>query len=343
MDLNYCYVFFNTLDGHVYEDYPNGYYTICTKDLQFTEGIEVVSAPVYHLSFPIRLVYGIHNSERINKVLDLPLKRLWYPYYFKSKRGRKPFCFVILNRGISIDYLRWLKKYYLDCKIVLLHRDKKEVCLRVNPLLSDNPLLDLEMTIDKGESLQYGYPWFCEFESKANVPIYNDYPESDVFFAGRDKGRLKTLIQAYDVLTNAGLKVFFYLTGVNNHERIPKPGIVYGDKNMTYFEMLEHTINTRCVLEINQNNFDGYTSRFLESVIYGKRLITNNQTIKKTPFYKTGYIQVVENIKDIDPSFIDKQEDFVDYHYNGEFSPLRMIERVEEELYKKYGNPNITK
>ena len=90
------------------------------------------------------------------------------------------------------------------------------------------------------------------------------------------------------------------------------------------------------MLEINQGNCNGYTSRFLEAVIYGKRLITNNTFIKESIFYSPDKIQVVDNISDIKASFVTSGSDFIDYNYNGEFSPFRMIERVEEELIKKY-------
>ena len=208
--------------------------------------------------------------------------------------------------------------------------------------MPDNPLLDLEMTYDKGESKQYGYPWFSEYESRIDIPV-SEIPESDVFFAGRVKDRLPKIMEAYEVFSAAGMKTFFYLTGVPEKDRKPYEGIVYSDHNMSYKEMLTHTVNTRCVLEINQGNSDGYTSRFLESVIYGKRLVTNNQSIKESPFYKSGHIQVVNEISEINTDVIKKGNGFVDYQYNGEFSPFRMIDRVDEELIKKYGVPGFKK
>lgn len=50
---------------------------------------------------------------------------------------------------------------------------------------------------------------------------------------------------------------------------------------MTYREMLYHTVNSKVVLEINQGCVDGFTSRFLESVMYNKRLLTNNFAVQK--------------------------------------------------------------
>ena len=41
-------------------------------------------------------------------------------------------------------------------------------------------------------------------------------------------------------------------------------------------------------------------------------------------------------MKDIDVSFVKEGDGFVDYQYHGEFSPYRVIDRIEEELNKKY-------
>lgn len=336
IELKYNFVFFNTLDGHVYKDYPNGYNTICIKDLKDYANIEVVPAPLYHCSKFIRIIYALHNSGRINSFISLPLKSLWYPYYFKDKKRQDmPYCFVFLNHIIPIDYLKFLKQNYPTCRIVVLHRDLAAVCNKANPELSENPLVDLEMTYDPKESLKYGWPYFSEYESKIDINKYSHF-ESDVFFAGRAKGRLPELLKAYDVFSSAGLKIFYYLTDVADKDKVSLPGIIYAQRSMSYRDMLEHTVNTRCVLEINYGATEGYTSRFIESVIYGKKLITNNAYIKKSPFYNPYNIQYVSNMSLIDINFITQEPTNVDYHYNGEFSPINMIIRINEELMKKF-------
>lgn len=332
----YNYVVFNTYDNKFIVN-RKGYNTICTQDLEQDPQIKVVSYPLDYMPKVIRQLYGIHFSEKIAKHINLPFKSLWYPLYFKEDfKEKRPLCFIILNHRLSIEYLTYLKKKYPDCRIVLLHRDLMKICRRINPDLVFNPILDLVMTYDEGEAGKYNIPSFSEYESKTNVPV-KDKMESDIFFAGRVKGRLPKLMEAYEILVKSGLKPFYYLIGVPKEERRELPGIVYADNTMSYYEMLEHTVNTRCILEINQAGAVGYTSRFLEAVIYGKKMITNNQAIKESKFYDTGNIQVIENMKDIDTDFIKHGKEFVDYKYNGEFSPFRMIDRVEEELIKKYG------
>lgn len=331
---NYNYVLFNTPDNKLRID-NDGYYTICAKELDNTEQTRLVTYPLDTKPYWVRLLFLIHNSEKIAKYINLPLKKLWYPLYFKNDfKEKRPICFLVLSRSLPLEYLEYLKGKYSGCKIVHLHRDFLDVGKQMRPDLHFNPIFDLEMTYDEGESKEYNIPHFEEFESTINIKRSQEF-ESDVFFAGKAKDRLPLLMKAYNQFTNAGLKVFYYLTHVPKENRIEKPGIVYADSFMPYTEMLYHSVNTRCMLEITQNNQQGYTSRFLEAVIYGKKMITNSSYIKKSKFYDKNRMLVIEDMQDIDIKFITEGTGFVDYNYNNEFSPFNMIERVEEELNKE--------
>ena len=105
--------------------------------------------------------------------------------------------------------------------------------------------------------------------------------------------------------------------------------------------MLYHTVNTRCVLEVTQKGQKGYTSRFLEAVMYGKKIISNSYYLKESKFYDSNKVQIVDKMSDIDVNFIKNGNGFVDYNYQGEFSPFRVLDRIDEELINKFGIPNI--
>lgn len=337
MTLKYNYVLFSTQDGPTWRTYPDGYNTICAEDLNNNEGTKAISAPLDYCNPLVRLIFSAHCSPALAQKIKLPFKEFWYPYYFKNDfREKKPLCFLLLNLHLPPSYLDYLKKKYPDCKIVLLHRDLLKICQRISPWLLTNKNIDLEMTFDKGEAAKYGFPHFNEFESKINLSLTKT-PECDVYFAGKAKDRLSILLDVFERLTSFGLNCKYYLTGVPSEQRVEMPGIKYADKFMTYREMVTHTVNANYVLEINQGGADGYTSRFLEAVMYNKKLITNNAFIRQSEFYDPDKILIIEKAEDIRESFFESGP-IVDYHYNGEFSPMRMIERVEEELIKKYAN-----
>ena len=333
MECNYNYVVFNSPDNKLRVD-NEGYYTICTKDIEHTEQTRVVSYPLDYKPYWLRLIFAFHTSGKIAKYIRLTFQNIWYPYYFKNDFAqKKTICFIIISRNLPLGYLYYLKNKFPDCKIVHMHRDFLSVGKRMRPDLHFNPIFDLEMTYDEDEAKQYNIPHFDEFESSIEIKRENKF-ESDVFFAGKAKDRLPLLLTAYDQFFKAGLKVYFYLTQVPKDKRVDLPGIVYSDSFMSYKEMLYHSVNTKCMLEITQKNQKGYTSRFLEAVIYGKKLITSSNYVKNSKFYDSDKIQVVENMNNINIDFITEGNGFVDYGYNNEFSPLNMIKVVEEELNK---------
>ena len=220
--------------------------------------------------------------------------------------------------------------------MVKLHRDLMDVTYKNSEYSEENmkEIFDLRMTFDSGEGKKYGLPVFDEIESKIDIDIDKDYPLSDVFFAGRAKNRLQKILTAYDKITEAGLKCDFYVTNVPEKERVYRQGIVYADEFMPYIDMLYKSVNSRCMLDINQDGAVGYTSRFLEAVMYNKKLIVDNPTVLKSKYYNPQYIQYVESMDNIDTNFI-KENCVVDYHYDDEFSPVYLIYQIDDELKKK--------
>lgn len=334
--LHYNYVIFNSIESKIKFN-PNGYYAICYNDLRGKDDIQVVDLPLQGYPKFLRCLYSIHHSVRLNRICKLPFKKIWYPIYFKKQNfsQNRNLCFILQVR-LPISYLKYLKKKYPKSKFVSIYRDLRKVTEENNPEYPGNPIFDLEMTIDRKEASKFGWTHFEEFESKITVPITDNYPESDVFFAGKAKDRLPRLLKAYEILSNAGLKCKYYLTGVPVSDRKNLPGIEYSDRFMQYSEMLYHTVNSRCILEINQENAVGYTSRFLEAVMFNKRLITDNLDVKKSKFYSKDNIQVISEIDDISVDFINGSNE-VNYNYNNEFSPLYLLERIDKELVKRNG------
>lgn len=67
--------------------------------------------------------------------------------------------------------------------------------------------------------------------------------------------------------------------------------------------------------------------RLKEAVCYNKCLLTNNRTVTSSPYYRPEYMQVFEQIDDISMSSFARH---ADYHYQGEFSPRKLMERIVE-------------
>lgn len=329
---SYNYVLFNASDNLNYVDHT-AYYTICVEDLYNNPNVIVVSYPLDYVKNKFAYkVYRLHTSRKVAQKIRLPFKSLWYPFYFRDIfKNKKPYCFIFINREYPLDYYKYLKDHYPNCKIVLLHRDLLKVCNSMSPELAHNKYLDLEMSFDIDESKKYNMVHFDEFESKINIAISNSYPESDLFFAGKAKERLPLLLDIYEKLNSNGLNVKYFLTGVSKDKQIHREGIEYSDKFMSYEEMLYHSVNSRCILEINQADADGYTSRFLESVMYNKKLITNNSYVQNSKFYNNRFINIFNSASEIDCDFL-LQDESVNFHYNNEFSPEGLVLKIDNIL-----------
>ncbi len=337
--MNYNYVFFNTAGSKRIIIDKNDYYTICTRDLENQPGICLVNYPLDNRSIFLRTLFAIHNSRAINSVVKIPFKELWYKYYFTNQfENNKPICFIVSGRYISIEYIRFLKQTYPKCRIVKLYRDIKRVSRETLPEFTDeicNELFDLQMSEDFEEAAENGYIYFHEFESKIEIAHADKYPLYDIFFAGAGKDRLPVLMDIYNTCRLNGLNCRYYLIRVPKENRIPYEGITYADKQMPYTEMLYNTVNSRCVLEINRQGGYSYTSRFLEAVMYNKKLITNNPYVKNSPMYNEKYIRIIKDASEFDVSFVKADSMKIDYGYNNEFSPINLILQIDELLSKE--------
>ena len=82
-------------------------------------------------------------------------------------------------------------------------------------------------------------------------------------------------------------------------------------------------------MEILQKGQTGPTLRYFEAVCYNKKLLTNNPHIVNFPFYKPEWMKIYQKPEDIDINWL-KEKEQIDYGYNGEFSPTKLIDFLYE-------------
>jgi hypothetical protein len=331
---NYNYIVFYNNDDSLPKPVPDGYQTLSLMDLDGVEDVHVVPYPLHHLPYSLRFTYFACKSKKLNKIIPLFIKRLFYPFFFDKRfLDKKPICFLLIGGGkLPADYLRYLKKKYPKCKIVGFYRDLVRVCEQLSPETIHNKNVDIEMSFDIGEAKKYGMAFCPEYSSLVDLSDHDKYPSCDVFFCGKAKDRYEKLIDYYKFLTNKGLKCDFFIAEVPEKNQILGEGLFY-NYFMPYKEMLCRSINAKCLLDINQEDaFGGYTSRFYEAIMYNRKLISDNPITKDSSFYNPKDIIFVTKPEDITEEYIKNIGSSIDYHYNGEFSPLRMIETVEKLL-----------
>lgn len=281
------------------------------------------------------LLYRIHFISRIHKFL--PFKSLWNSFLFDAsvvnENEKNCFIFFISDLREHRQLIQALKNKYKDAKFVMYLEDT--VASRTNfdhKSLKKN--FDLVFSYDADDCKKYGFIYYPTPYSRLGGLSENALPESDLFFCGLAKNRLKTILDVYNKCRLNNIYCDFNICS----EDIPiqnSDGINYLKTTMPYSEYLKHLSKTNCILEINQKGAVGYSLRVWEALVYGKKLMTNNKNILQEPFYNPEQFSIIDTPSSIDIDFI-KKEKAISPRFVEELSPKRMIAFIDAELTKKY-------
>ena len=289
---------------------------------------------VYDIENPmLRWFNKLHVSLELNRLVKLPLKKIWGKYSilekYKNVSGEKIAVFTNVSIGkISLDYLRALQTNY-GFKVVLVGVDS---CLDkiLSPLnFTSKFKFDLVYTFDEADSRNYGFRFTNTLYSKRN-DIVPSTLHSDLFFIGRAKDRIQKLQSIASQCVRESIMPNFSIL-INNKNQQPINGVKYIDQVVPYDQVLPQILSSKCLLDIVQEGQDGLTMRVYEAIFYNKKLITNNKSVKKLKYYNPDYMQVVDSLDEINIRWINEGGS-VDYHYQGDYSPIHLIEQIQNDL-----------
>ena len=279
----------------------------------------------------IQLLHHIHFSFGINSYVQLPFQNIWKKYYTIQKLGintSERICIIFTDISACRTDTKYLNYLHSLSNVTM-------VMVLVNVLSSKGKLLkkrfkyfDQIYSFDSKDCQEYGFTYYPTFYSITRVPSESGISSTDAFFVGISKGnRYSILKKLYVALQKNNGTADFYISRVKKEQR-DLEGIHY-DEWLSYKEVLDRVMDTNCVVEIMGDTQSGLTLRTMEAIVFNKKLLTNNESVKELHFYNTGHIQYFSNIEDVNIEFVlDKTP--VDYHYNGEFSPIHLLERINE-------------
>jgi hypothetical protein len=282
------------------------------------------------------LINRLHHSTKVNKFFKIPFKNAWFEKYYKYKfENENPLCFLFFSRNLALlkyGFLKFLKEKHPGSKFVCFFQDL--VSTHEDASINEiKDIFDLVITFDNKEAEEYGFEHFPLVTSRYSQDLSSDLQESDVYFLGVAKNRLKDIITSYEKLRDKNLKCDFHIVGVEKKNQIHPNQINYID-SMSYLDNLRHINKTRCMLELMQKNGHGYTQRMMEAIVYDKKIITNNPTIKIAPFYNPDNIHHIENVESItdNATFYENFSRQADHSYKEEISPIRLLEFISKKL-----------
>ena len=256
----------------------------------------------------IKRAFEIHNSERMNRLVELPFKWIWYKVCMGGKYSKQDelylVCYESFHMSYSRKFLKYVKRTYKKCKTVFLFSNP--VCeYNMRRLMRIRDLYDEVFTFNREDAVNNGFI-YCKEEGFV-LPVLGPIEKltSDVFFVGSDKGRLGLLHSIYEYLSKNGVLCNFYIVGVPKEKQIYK-GIKY-NQTISYEEVLENVKGSRCILEVLQNNQCYMSLRTAEAIQYHKKLLTTNLEIVDSDVYNPNIIQTVNKAEDIDVNFIKRE------------------------------------
>ena len=289
-----------------------------------------------NLSFLEKLLAKIHLNKSINKLVHLPLKKIWYFLGAQKIRfdDNRPICFVWHNHywtEIENGMVEYLRKVFPKSKHVYFFTDPWMVKKDKIEFLKKK--MDIVSVFDPTIAEKYGLNYYPNIYPNKK---FKDAPELeyDVFFIGTEKGRKKELHALYEVCKKNSIKAAFYI-GKYENEGDEREGIHYIQNKIDYVDVVELTRKSKCILELKVEPDCSCSLRVQEAVILNKLLLTNNSNVYKMPLCENSkHIVCYSKPEDIDWSFLDTYSE-VEFRYQGEYSAKKWIERIEEDLENK--------
>ncbi|WP_196001869.1 hypothetical protein [Clostridium sp. 1001271B_151109_B4] len=268
-------------------------------DKIFNMGINV-NEPYKELNvFP----YILRILRKISFVFKLPFRSIWYGEW---KKTIEKYDTIILFDFFNLDILNYLSKIHKNKRIIFWYWNPVKKSVDAN-LVSDE--LCEKWSFDMSDCIKYNMKYNTTF-------FFNDYKiekekyKYDVFFVGKDKGRLEYILELKEKFENQNITTYFHI--VNDKYRIRKFNKLY-NKPISYKEVINKISGCKAILDILQENQEGLTLRVMESIFFEKKLITNNKDIINYDFYNKNNIFIIgiDNINNLN-SFINSPYNKID-------------------------------
>ena len=306
------------------------------RDLTSEEAKMVIDFLPSHRRFNNILLDKVEKlclSYRLNSRFQVPCQSLFYNLDAYDYEIQNTYHIIVPTMSISkftVKYLANFKRRHPNVKLYALvtdsmHANSPHMNLVRDKLFSD--VWDRVLTYDKYDAEEYEFTWFGYTYYSSYDFVEPDSLESDVYYVGFDKGgREKTVLDVYKkIMSRGGIARFDVVSSKPNSDI----GLQYLKEKISYPQVVARVKSTNCILEILQENQKSQSIRYFEAIVYNKKLLTNNENIKKLPYYDERYMKVFNVPSDINLDWV-KEREQIEYGYSGEFSPIRLLDFLHQ-------------
>lgn len=218
--------------------------------------------------------------------LKLPKRELWINP--ETKRLKEEII-IIKDPLIVPEFVRMLRKVYPDKRIYFDYDNR--VCNSIEPD-EIREYADEVWHYDEDDCRQYN----LRLKGHAYLDVYQVEPDQeplyDVFYVGRDKGRLNKMDEVKEKLNAAGLKTYFHICATREFLTWTNKKYKHFLPYSGYLELLK---KSRAILNIVPEGQTSITQREMEAVFDGVKCITNNVGIMTFELYDSTRFFVLNN------------------------------------------------
>lgn len=302
---------------------------------------KVVYIPTFRPKGFKGLLQRIQFNPKLNKVIKIPGKQRWNPYYLRQVKEEKV-CFLVMNHWLrmesGIQLLPFLRSHYPESRIVCFTQDLTETIIdhythRPFDVQHVKKYVDLFISYDPNDAQKYQVEYHPTVFSSVPMAGTEGTDGYDLYFLGRDKGRMHTLVAIAQEAKRRGLKCKFIMLQVPDTKKVECDGMVYVDAPLSYKENLRNGMQSKCIIEMLQKKASGPTFRTWEAISLNKKLLTDNASIRDTEWYDERYISVFYDETDIDWNFIASERAFPQGNpYQDRIRPESLVRFIEDKL-----------
>lgn len=309
-------------------------YRVMMADLFNQDRYDVKEVKRVEMSKITQKLHDMHYSRRVNKYFEMPFKNIWDRYYDLHKypfNKEEKYVVIFMNGSLrnyfNKKYLKKIKNNNPNVRLCLLIFDKS-IYYGARRAIAMRDVFDYVFSFDAGDCTEFGFERFYSCFSRPYKLEIDKNKESSAFFIGDVGGRLEILQSAFKKITSKVDNCKFYMTGVEEKDKIAIPNVKY-NQTMSFYEEMLYSFNSSCLVEILREGQTGISLRVCEAIAFNKKLLTNNKNLKYEPFYDERFMSIFENPEDIDLGFLlDNIE--VNYKDSDIFSPIRILDKIIE-------------
>ena len=282
----------------------------------FIESETICYIPTFRPSGILGAVQRMQLNPKLNRCISLPGKGIWgWRIVDKIKKEAKdaPVCILILENWLrmesALQMLPKLRKSFPSAKIVCFAQD---LVTRIDDMYTlqhtdteyAKRYCDLFITFDTNDAKRYDIAYFPTVFSYPRNICNASNGKYAMYFLGRDKGRAVLLAELSKRAKEYNQTVNFLILEDEKGKPVPVDGLRYTNKGIPYEENLQNVARCNCIVELLQKNAASPTFRLWEAICFNKKLLTNNCSIKESPFYDSRYVSTFSTMEDIDWEFI---------------------------------------